>query len=147
MKKYLVLCWLFVAPALGWANESADLSPAQLKQLLVEVNELQNNVLLQNSTIADLNKLFARYTEDFEYIHEVYGGTYSRQHLYKNYAAHIKDGKYSRTDARYKIVTMIVGLNAVAVERQEVHAGVTSHHLTVFEFRADKVSRIIEYWK
>lgn len=45
------------------------------------------------------------------------------------------------------ISAMIIGLNAVAVERQEVHKGVTSNHLTVFEFRADKVSRIIEYWK
>ena len=147
MIKFILLVLVFISPAWLLANESADLPPEKLKQLLVEVNHLQNKVLMQNSTIADLDSLFSRYTDDFEYIHEVYGGTYSRQHLYTNYAAHIKGGKYNRTDACYNIITMIVGLNAVAVERQEVHEGVTSHHLTVFEFRADKVSRIIEYWK
>lgn len=147
MKRYIILLCLCLIPALSLAKEAEALSADKLKQLVVDVNKLQNRVLLQGSGLSDLDKLFSRYTDDFEYVHEVYGGTYSRQHLYKNYAAQINEGKYTRTDARYSIVAMIVGLNAVAVERQEVHEGVTSNHLTVFEFRADKVSRIIEYWK
>lgn len=59
---------------MSWANENKDLPAEQLKQLLVEINDLQNMVLLQNSTITDLDKLFSRYTDDFEYVHEVYGG-------------------------------------------------------------------------
>ena len=147
MSKYFVYMWLLLAPFWSWANSTANLPAEQLKQVVEDINELQNKVLLKNSTLADLDSLFARYTDDFEYIHDVYGGTYTRQHLYNNYARQINDGKYTRTDARYRILTVIAGHNAVAVERQEVHQGVTANHLTVFEFRADKVSRIIEYWK
>ena len=147
MKTYIVLLCLVFAPVLSAENVTTDLPAEQLKQLVVDINDLQNKVLLQNSTPADLDMLFSRYTDDFEYIHEVYGGTYTRQHLYNNYASRIKDGKYTRTDARYLVVSLIAGHNAVAVERQQVYQGVTSNHLTVFEFRADKVSRIIEYWK
>ncbi|OHU96238.1 hypothetical protein [Pseudoalteromonas byunsanensis] len=46
-----------------------------------------------------------------------------------------------------KIVTMIAGHDAVSVERQQIHEGKTENHLTVLEFKGQKVSKIIEYWK
>lgn len=47
----------------------------------------------------------------------------------------------------YRIISQMPGYNGVAVERQEVHKGVVKNHLAVFEFRENKVTKIIEYWK
>ncbi|WP_157953859.1 hypothetical protein [Microbulbifer sp. A4B17] len=51
------------------------------------------------------------------------------------------------TDTRYKIISIITGYKAVSLERQQTYKGVTSNHLSIFEFEGDQVSRIIEYWK
>ena len=59
----------------------------------------------------------------------------------------LERGIYDKVDPRYTIVSAIPGHNAIAVERQETHEGVVSKHLAVFEFRGDKASRIVEYWK
>jgi len=143
----LLFIILVIATYNSQATELNVLSAEELKNKITEINHAQNQVLMQGSTVADADKLFALYTDDFIYIHEVYGGTYSRDELYNNTIKFLKAGRYTNTNARYKIISTIPGYNGIALERQETHQGVTANHLAVFEFRGDKVSKIIEYWK
>ncbi|ESP94366.1 hypothetical protein [Pseudoalteromonas luteoviolacea] len=129
------------------AIESVSLTPSELKKAVNLINGLQNKILMSGSQISDVDTLFSHYTEDFVYIHEVYGGTYTRQHLYSNYVKFLKAGDYQRKDDRYKVTAMIAGHNAISVERQEIYEGEIVKHLSVFEFKGHKVSKIIEYWK
>jgi hypothetical protein len=73
-------------------------------------------------------------------------GTTKKQ-LYDNTIRLEALGRYDKTEPRYRILKQIAGHNAVALERQEVHKGVAQIHLAVFEFRANKVIKISEYWK
>lgn len=109
-----------------------------------EVTDAQNKVMMQGSTKADVDELFALYSSDFVYEHEAYGGAYSRETLYKNTLRVLDAGRYDMSSARYTITSTIAGDDAIAVERKE-HTGAT--HLAVFEFKNGKVSRIVEYWK
>ena len=140
-----VLALLLLANA--HATELPVLSAEELTAKVVEITAAQNQVMLQGSTRADVDKLFAYYTDDFVYRHDVYGGNYSKEKLYANTVRLLDMGKYDKTEPRYRIVAQMPGYNAIAVERQEVHNGVVKHHLAVFEFRHDKVTQIIEYWK
>jgi len=137
-------CFLaFVVPA----SELQVLAPEALKAKVVEITEAQNKVLLKGSTPADVDKLFALYHNDFVYRHEVYGGDYQKDTLYNNTLRLQAMGKYNNIEPRYRILTLIPGHNAIAVERQEKYQGELKSHLAVFEFQGDKVSRIVEYWK
>ncbi len=129
------------------AAELQVLSAEQLKAKVAEITQAQNKVMLKGSTRADVDQLFALYSDDFVYRHDVYGGNYSKKQLYDNTLRLQALGKYDKTTPRYRILSQLPGYNAVAVERQEVHQGVTQNHLAVFEFRADKVIKISEYWK
>lgn len=129
------------------AAEMQVLSAEQLKAKVAEITQAQNKVMLKGSTRADVDQLFALYSDDFVYRHDVYGGNYSKKQLYGNTLRLQALGKYDKTAPRYRILSQLPGYNAVAVERQEVHQGVTQNHLAVFEFRADKVIKISEYWK
>ena len=146
MKLLLVMLFSLIVSVAN-AKEIVELSPESLKIKVMEINKLQNNIFMSGSQVTDIDKLFSTYTDEFEYIHEVYGGTYTRDHLYGNYVKSLKAGNYKRTGGRYNIVSMIVGHNAVSVERQQTYKGVTANHLAVFEFEGNKVSKIIEYWK
>ncbi len=129
------------------AAELQVLSAEQLKAKVAEITQAQNKVMLKGSTRADVDQLFALYSDDFVYRHDVYGGNYSKKQLYDNTLRLQALGKYDKTAPRYRILSQLPGYNAVAVERQEVHQGGTQNHLAVFEFRADKVIKISEYWK
>ncbi|MDK2597441.1 hypothetical protein [Pseudoalteromonas obscura] len=129
------------------ATEAETLTASELKKAVNFINELQNKILMAGSQVSDVDTLFSHYTEDFVYIHEVYGGTYTRKHLYNNYVKFLKAGNYQRKNDRYKVTAVIVGHNAVSVERQEIFEGEIVKHLSVFEFKGHKVSKIIEYWK
>jgi hypothetical protein len=131
-----------VAPA-----AAEDLTPDQLRAKVAEITQVQNKVMMAGSTTADIDALFALYTPDFVYVHEAYGGTYTRDHLYGNTVRALSAGRYNGERPRYRVVAMIPGHNGIAVEREEIHQGVAHRHLAVFEFRGDQVSRIIEYWK
>lgn len=139
------LCFLVIANAA--AAQLKVLSPEELTAKVVEITEAQNQVMLKGSTQADVDKLFALYSDDFVYRHDVYGGNYSKEQLYANTLRLLAMGKYDKTEPRYRIISQIPGLNAVAVERQEKHKGVVKNHLAVFEFSEDKVTKISEYWK
>jgi len=147
MKKsgFIGICFLVMAGTV--AAEPVVLSADELKAKIVEITAAQNQVMLQGSTAEDVDKLFALYSDDFVYRHDVYGGNYSKDELYANTMRLLAMGKYDKTEPRYRIINQIPGYNAIAVERQEVHKGVTKNHLAVFEFRQGKVTKIIEYWK
>ncbi|MBU1618388.1 MAG: hypothetical protein KJ556_02690 [Gammaproteobacteria bacterium] len=147
MKKLWVNALLFLLTTNGAASELKVLSADELKARIIEINTLQNKVMLKGSVPADVDNLFAFYTDDFVYRHDVYGGHYSKDELYSNTLRLLAMGKYDKTEPRYRIISQIPGYNAIAVERQEKHKGVVKNHLAVFEFRQDKVTKIIEYWK
>lgn len=144
MKRVFVVLglWLSVACVAG---ENTDLSAERIKALVSAVNESTNRMMLNGSSVDDVDRLFSLYTDDFVYVHEVYGGVYTREHLYRNAVKNLKAGHYDHTEGRYKILNVMTGLNAAAVERLEVHSGKT--HLTVFEFKGEKVAKVIEYWR
>lgn len=151
-KTSLILLLALQAACMARANDagivtSQALTASELVNRVEQINRLQNQSMLKTTTVADVDALYQHYTDDFSYVHPVYGGTYSRQQLYQNHLNNLKAGRYQATTARYRIVSVIAGHNAVAIERQEVHQGVSSNHLSVFEFDGSKVSRIIEYWK
>ncbi|MCK7595622.1 nuclear transport factor 2 family protein [Pseudomarimonas salicorniae] len=123
----------------------AEVPEPRIKQLVSAVNEASNRVMRAGSSARDVDALFNLYADDFVYVHSAYGGEYSRQLLYDNSMKNLEAGRYKLEGDRYTIVNMIVGLNAAAVERVESKSG--KHHLSVFEFEGDKVSRITEYWK
>ncbi|TQF67386.1 nuclear transport factor 2 family protein [Pseudoalteromonas luteoviolacea] len=141
----LIIALVFIPSAI--AQQQGSLTSESLKAKINHINDLQNRILMKGSKVADVDKLFENFTDDFTYVHQVYGGTYKKEHLYNNYVRFLKAGDYQYTKDRYKIISMIAGYNAVSVERQQIHEGQKENHLTVFEFKGDKVSRIIEYWK
>lgn len=146
MKSLTLLLLVFVS-FVAHAEELKSLSSEDLEAKVVEVTNAQNKMMMRGSTVADIDSLFDLYTEDFVYIHKVYGGTYTRDELYGNSVKALNRGSYDFTEPRYRIVSMIPGYNGIAVERQENWKGRIANHLAVFEFRGYKVSKIIEYWK
>jgi len=144
MKIIYILIFTFFS-IFTYSQEVKNLSPNELKARVVEINKAFNKVFMNDSTMDDVDTLFANYTDDFIYIHDVYGGTYTRDSLYKNTSIRVKERRYKRKTDRYKIVNMIPGYNGIAVERELLDS--RKKHLTVFEFRGNKVSKITEYWK
>ncbi|AWF79687.1 hypothetical protein BTJ40_01935 [Microbulbifer sp. A4B17] len=90
MKTLTVLLFFILAsPAI-----SSELTKEELEKKAALINDLQNKVLMKGSTINDIDTLFSHYTDDFTYTHEVYGGTYTREHLYNNSIKYLKEGEY-----------------------------------------------------
>ena len=115
------------------------LTPEVIMSKVVEINRAQNVVLMKGSTKADLDQLFSLKTEDFTYIHEKYGGTYSRDTLYGNYLKRVKNGQYTFEHNRYEIVHVLTGENTAAIQRLQTNTeGEQALHLVVFEFDGDK---------
>ena len=146
MRSLIFVLTMLAAP-FAQSEDSLSLPADDLKAKVIEVTDAQNKAMMHGSTVADVDKLFSLYADDFTYIHEAYGGTYTKDELYGNTVRLLERGIYSKTEPRYTLVSTIPGYNGIAVERQETHKGVTSKHLAVFEFRDDKVVKIIEYWK
>lgn len=142
--KSLLIAFMLIINVDSSASDSKTLTSAQLSEQISIVNTLQNQVLMINSTRDDALKLFDQYTNDFTYIHNVYGGTYTRNQLLKNTLKYLKAGNYKNTKPRYEILSVMIGHNAVAVTRRQLNG---DEHLSVFEFRGKKVSKIIEYWR
>lgn len=144
MKIVHVMIGLLLSTAC-FGNEPTDLSAERIKSLVLAVNEASNRMMMSGSRVSDVDSLFSMYSDDFVYIHDAYGGLYTREHLYENSVKHLNAGRYDSTQGRYKVLNVMTGLNAAAVERLEVESGEV--HLSVFEFKDEKVSRVIEYWK
>lgn len=140
---YGLICLLL--SSFCFASEPTELPPERIKTLVTEVNDAVNKMMRSGSKIEDVEALYSKYSDDFVYVHEVYGGVYSREQLYKNTVRALNDGRYKLEKDRYQILNIIPGLNAAAVERLELNNG--KIRLTVFEFKGEKVSKIVEYWK
>ncbi|QGX39154.1 nuclear transport factor 2 family protein [Permianibacter aggregans] len=143
--KYWGLIFGLLLPFASFAESAEALSTAAISARIQLVNDAQNNMMLSGSTVADVDALFAFFSNDFVYVHEVYGGTYPREHLYHNSINNLQAGRYKLTEPRYQILQILPGLNAAAVQRREQRSG--KIHLTLFEFKDDKISKIVEYWQ
>ncbi len=138
-----VCCMTFGALAQNIAT-----SEQLIKQIYL-INEYQNKLLMRGSTTSDADALFNMYSQEFIYVHEQYGGEYTKQQLYRNTVKYLKEGQYNYTTDRYKIVNIIPGRKSVAVQRLQQASSQedkAEYHLAVFEFEGLKVKRITEFW-
>ncbi|MFN4116734.1 MAG: hypothetical protein ACK4F7_09605 [Inhella sp.] len=145
MKIVSIAALALVGSLLSSAGMAADLSAERIRSLVAAANEAGNRMMMRGSTAADVDAVFAHYSPEFEYVHEVYGGRYSREQLLRNSLRNQEAGRFRLEQPRYQIRQILVGLNAAAVERVEQPSGQV--HLSVFEFKGDKISKITEYWK
>ena len=155
MKKHqLMLCAMLVAVSFGSAlsQELTQAHKDSLRAVVQDYYDISLEIYSAGSTPADVDRLFALFTDDFVYVHPKYGGTYPRTDLYEGYLRNQKNGAYNGTITDLQLSNLIVGLNAVATERlflkkepdgtlSEVDPG-----MTLFEFRDGKISKIFEYW-
>ncbi|WP_444909804.1 hypothetical protein [Microbulbifer sp. TRSA005] len=88
MKK-LGIITLFLILGISVNAGAKTTSSIDLENVVRAVNEAQNRAMLATASINDLDELFDMYTDDFVYVHEVYGGTYTRKELYGNAAKYI----------------------------------------------------------
>lgn len=103
------------------------------------------------STVEDIDKAFALFTDNFTYVHSKYGGNYTRESLYKSALRNQQEGRYNGTVVDMKIANRIIGLNGAAVQKRFVEKKdgkiiESELQMTLFEFKDGKISRIVEYW-
>lgn len=122
-----------------------------LETLVKKYYDLNLKIFQANSTIEDIDSAFKLFTDDFEYVHPKYGGTYNREDLYSGYVRNQKNGAYDGKVTDIKIINKIIGLNAMVVQKSfvekvdgKIKAG--EPEMTLFEFKNGKISRIFEYW-
>lgn len=132
-------------------EEATQSHKDSLAVLITQYYDLNIKIFKANSTLQDIDNVFNLFTEDFTYVHPKYGGTYTREDLYKGYVRNQKNGGYNGSIIAIKIENKIIGLNAVVVEKRfvekkddKINDG--KPEMTLFEFRSGKISRIYEYW-
>lgn len=133
------------------AQDASKAHKDSLDTVVKKYYDLNLKIFQKNSTIEDIDRAFELFTDDFEYVHPKYGGTYTRQDLYNGYVRNQKKGGYDGKITDIKIVNKIIGLNAVVVEKRFVKKKddgikVGDSEMTLFEFKNGKISRIFEYW-
>ncbi|SHM14354.1 nuclear transport factor 2 family protein [Flavobacterium saccharophilum] len=133
------------------AQDTSKAHKDSLDTVVKKYYDLNLKIFQKNSTIEDIDRAFELFTDDFEYVHPKYGGTYTRQDLYNGYVRNQKKGGYDGKITDIKIVNKIIGLNAVVVEKRFVKKKddgikVGDSEMTLFEFKNGKISRIFEYW-
>ncbi len=151
MKRLIIILCVFLSGT-AIADESKThgkelsrtLNKSELISKMISVNKAQNKVMMKDSSIQDIEQLFDLYTDDFIYVHEVYGGEYTKEHLYNNTVKYLQSGGYNKISDRYTVASYIVGVNTIAVQRLADNGKL---HLAVFEFTGDKIKKITEYWK
>lgn len=149
-----VLCSLLLLLCLSseiQAQETTKTSDNDLLSLVEQYYELNLTIFKGNSTVADIDKVFQLFTDDFTYVHPKYGGTYTRETLYKGYLRNQENGMYDGSITNIIIRNQIIGLNAVVVERaylEKTNEGTKTGEprMTLFEFKEGKIFRIFEYW-
>jgi len=133
------------------AQDTSKAHKDSLDTVVKKYYDLNLKIFQKNSTIEDIDRAFELFTDDFEYVHPKYGGTYTRQDLYNGYVRNQKKRGYDGKITDIKIVNKIIGLNAVVVEKRFVKKKddgikVGDSEMTLFEFKNGKISRIFEYW-
>jgi len=146
-----LLALVFSANSIS-AQEFQELNKDSISNLVKQYYELNKQVFAANSTVPDIDRIFDLFTDDFTYIHPKYGGTYSRETLYNGYVRNQKNGAYDGKIVDIKITNIIVGLNAIVVEKKFVKKTADgtleegAAEMTLFEFRENKIAKIFEYW-
>jgi len=102
-----------------------------------------SQVFCKGSEVSNVDKLYAFYTDDFEYNHPKYGGVYSRELLYNNTVKYLEKGAYDNSSPRERL-NLIVGLDAVIVERRRKDK--SDKKVTLYKFRGDKIYYVEEFW-
>jgi hypothetical protein len=145
MKRTLVFALVLLSTKLIFAQsgDSTHLSKVALITIFEKYQKAQDNVFKSGSIVADVDTLYAFYTDDFEYNHPKYGGIYTRAHLYNNTVKFLKAGRYNGGKKR-NTLNRIVGLDAIVIEQQ--YEGKSETTMTLFKFRKDKIYYIEEYW-
>lgn len=133
------------------AQDVTNAHKDSLNAIVKKYYDLNLKIFQANSTIDDINKAFELFTDDFEYVHPKYGGTYTRDDLYNGYVRNQQNGAYNGTIKDIEIINKIIGLNAMAVqkrfiERKDGGTKAGEPEMTLFEFKNGKISRIYEYW-
>jgi hypothetical protein len=122
-----------------------------LETIVKKYYDLKLKIFQANSMVEDIDKTFELFTDDFTYSHPKYGGIYTREDLYSGYVRNQKNGGYKGKVTDIKIHNIIVGLNAVVVQKSFVEKkdGKIKDgklEMTLFEFSHRKICRIFEYW-
>ncbi len=133
------------------AQEATPQHKDSLNAVVDDYYQLNIKIFQSGSTVEDIEEIFSLFTDDFEYFHPKYGGTYSRQVLYDGYVRNQKNGRYDGTVVDIKVISRIVGLNAVVTEKvfvskEDGELVEGDRQMTLFEFREGKIARIMEYW-
>lgn len=133
------------------AQDTSKAHKDSLDAVVKKYYDLNLKIFQANSTVEDIDSAFELFTEDFEYVHPKYGGTYTREDLYNGYVRNKKNGAYDGKITDIKILNKIIGLNAMVVqksfvEKKDGEVKVGEPEMTLFEFKNGKISRIFEYW-
>lgn len=133
------------------AQEATPAHKDSLSSIVEKYYELNFIIFQANSTVENIDEVFDLFTEDFTYTHPKYGGIYTREVLYNGYVRNQKNGGYDGSVIEIKILNIIVGLNAVVIEKRFVRekeegSNEEESDMTLFEFRNGKISKIFEYW-
>ncbi len=144
---FLLLGGFTIAQSQNSINTHQD----SLNHLLNEYYRLNVIIFQENSTIADIDNLFALFAGDFTYVHEKYGGVYTRQDLYDGYKRNQENGGYDGEVTDIRINNKIVGRNAIAVNKSFIkqmngEEMIGEPQMALFEFKNGKIFRITEYW-
>jgi ketosteroid isomerase-like protein len=152
MTKLIVsfLVFLFLTIDIN-AQEVKQSHKDSLNSIITEYYELNLKAFQANSKVEDIDAIFKLFTSDFTYVHPKYGGTYSREDLYKGYVRNQNNGMYDGAISDIKVLNKITGLNAVVVERLYIENKDNKEtegepQMTLFEFKDGKILRIFEYW-
>jgi hypothetical protein len=154
MKRHITLLILMFGSLYSANAQQTELNTAQdsLNHLLYEYYRLNVIVFQPNSTLVDIDNIFELFTDDFTYVHEQYGGVYSREDLYNGYKRNQENGGYDGEVVDIKVNNKIFGYNAIAVSKSfmlkkkgSIKSG--DPQLALFEFKDGKIYRITEYWK
>ncbi|OEK00331.1 hypothetical protein BFP97_01850 [Roseivirga sp. 4D4] len=146
----LLFSYLFSFTVSG--QEEQITAKDSLVHIVNEYYRLNVIVFQANSSPDDIERIFDLFTPDFVYVHPKYGGEYSRKDLHNGYLRNQKNGGYDGSVSDIYVANMIVGLNAVTVEKHYVRKqkdGISQRgdaEMTLFEFKNGKISKIFEYW-
>ena len=146
-----IFALILFGPATTRAQDATAAHKDSLNGIVDRYYDLNLKVFQADSSVEDIDRIFDLFTDDFEYVHPKYGGTYSRQDLYEGYVNNRENGAYNGSITEIRVVNRITGLNAVAVEKRFItqSKGVSEEGLaemTLFEIRNGKIARIREYW-
>lgn len=151
LKVLASICLLLFSTNQLNAQDASKAHKDSLDTIVKKYYDLNLKIFQANSTIKDIDNAFELFTDDFEYVHPKYGGTYTREDLYNGYVRNQKNGGYDGKVTDIKIINKIIGLNAMVVQKSFVEKKdggikVGDPEMTLFEFKNGKISRIFEYW-